>query len=58
MSKAYLNALHEEGSRAEIFEWLCKLDKENDELRAKVKRLEEEAEDAWLAAREHGIGVI
>lgn len=52
MSKAYLNSLYEEGSRKEIFEWLCKLDKENDELRAKVARLEEEAEDAWLEAKE------
>lgn len=37
MSKAYLNALYEEGSRQEIFEWLCRLDKENDELRGKIK---------------------
>lgn len=51
MSKAYLNALSEEGSRAEIFEWLCRIDKENDELRAKVKRLEEEAEELYMELR-------
>lgn len=31
--KAYLNVLYEEGSRKEIFEWLCKVDAENDRLR-------------------------
>lgn len=41
MSKAYLNALYEEGTRKEIFEWLCKLDKENDDLREKLRELEE-----------------
>ena len=37
MAKAYLNALGEEGTREEIFEWLCRVDKECDELRAKIK---------------------
>lgn len=37
MSKAYLNALHEEGTREEIFDWLCKLDAEVDNLRAQLK---------------------
>ena len=31
--KAYLNNLYEEGTRQEIFEWLVKVDKENDEYR-------------------------
>lgn len=37
MSKAYLNALKEEGTKEEIFEWLCRLDKENDELRKELQ---------------------
>lgn len=31
-NKAWLNSLHEEGTREEIFEWLVKVDKENDTL--------------------------
>ncbi len=38
MSKAYLNALYEEGTRAEIFDWLCKLDAECDDLRKQLQR--------------------
>lgn len=38
MSKAYLNALYEKGTRAEIFHWLCKTDAECDELRQQLKR--------------------
>lgn len=37
MSKAYLNALYEEGSRQDIFNWLCRLDAENDELRKQLR---------------------
>lgn len=33
MAKAYLNALYEEGSRADLLEWLVRLDKENDQLK-------------------------
>lgn len=36
MSKAYLNALAEEGSRRELIEWLARLDRENDCLRAEL----------------------
>ena len=39
MTKAYLNALAEEGTRQDLIDWLCKLDAENDELRDEVKRL-------------------
>lgn len=42
MAKAYLNALWEDGNRREIFDWLCKLDAENDQLRADKRRLDEE----------------
>jgi hypothetical protein len=37
MSKAYLNALFEEGLQEKIFDWLCKLDAENDKLRDELK---------------------
>lgn len=37
MSKAYLNNLFEEGTRRELFEWLCRLDKENDKLREMLR---------------------
>ena len=33
MSKAYLNALSEEGSREDLIQWLFRLDEENDKLR-------------------------
>jgi hypothetical protein len=42
MTKAYLNALYEEGTRQEIFEWLCKLDAETDQLTADKRRLDTE----------------
>jgi hypothetical protein len=42
VSKAYLNALYEEGTRKELFEWVCKLDGECDQLRADKRRLDEE----------------
>jgi predicted nuclease with TOPRIM domain len=42
MTKAYLNALYEEGTRKELFEWVCKLDKENDQLRDDKRRLDTE----------------
>ena len=42
MSKAYLNALQEKGSRQEIFEWLCIKDADCDQLRADKRRLDEE----------------
>jgi hypothetical protein len=42
MTKAYLNALYEEGTRKELFEWVCKLDGENDQLRDDKRRLDEE----------------
>lgn len=39
MSKAYLNALAEEGTRQDLIDWLCKLDAENDRLRDAAKAL-------------------
>lgn len=42
MSKAYLNVLYEEGTRKELFEWVCKLDGECDQLRSDKRRLDEE----------------
>lgn len=42
MSKAYLNALSEEGTRQDLIAWLVRLDKENDDLRDKVKLLEKQ----------------
>ena len=39
MSKAYLNALFEEGSRTELFDWLCKLDAERDALRDTLRKV-------------------
>lgn len=44
MTKAYLNALHEEGTRQDLLEWLCKLDGENDALRAQLASANELAE--------------
>lgn len=37
MSKAYLNALYEEGTKQECFDWLCKVDADNDDLRRALK---------------------
>lgn len=50
MSKAYLNALAEEGSRQDLIDWLIKLDKENDELRQKLhgQRVEHRQTDSGL----------
>ena len=44
-SKAYLNALAEEGTRQDLIDWLVKLDSENDALRAQVKALQEQVID-------------
>ena len=38
MTKAYLNALAEEGTRQDLIDWLVKLDAENDALRAKITK--------------------
>ena len=40
MSKAYLNALYEEGTRQEIFDWLVKKDAEVDRLKDEIKKNE------------------
>ncbi len=37
-NKAYLNAIWDEGDKREIFQWLCKLDEENDRLRAELRK--------------------
>ncbi len=39
MSKAYLNALAEEGTRQDLIDWLCKLDAERDYLRDALQRI-------------------
>ncbi len=39
MSKAYLNALAEEGTRQDLIDWLCKLDAENDRLRDALRKI-------------------
>ncbi len=44
-SKAYLNALAEEGTRQDLIDWLVKLDSENDALRAQVKALQKQVID-------------
>lgn len=42
MTKAYLNALAEEGTRQDLIDWLCKLDAENDKLRDGIRELKGE----------------
>jgi hypothetical protein len=37
MSKAYLNALYEEGTKQDCFNFLCKVDAANDRLRDAMK---------------------
>jgi len=39
MTKAYLNALHEEGTREDLMQWVVKLDAEVDDLQARVVEL-------------------
>lgn len=39
MSKAYLNALFEEGTKQDCFDFLCKADAENDRLRTALAGL-------------------
>jgi hypothetical protein len=39
MTKSYLNALYEEGTRNDLFQWVCKLDAENDRLRDALREM-------------------
>ena len=56
MSKAYLNALAEEGTRQDLINWLGKLDAENDELRDTLRTIAAQRSDIvgstaeWMAA--------
>ena len=56
MSKAYLNALAEEGTRQDLMNWLGKLDAENDELRDTLRTIAAQRSDIvgstaeWMAA--------
>ena len=45
MSKAYLNALAEEGTRQDLINWLGKLDAENDELRDTLRTIAAQRSD-------------
>jgi hypothetical protein len=39
MTKAYLNALYEEGTRSDLLHWLVKLDAERDALHASLTHI-------------------
>jgi hypothetical protein len=47
MTKAYLNALHEEGTRQDLMDWVVKLDDEVDTLRDQLARARKALE--WYA---------
>jgi hypothetical protein len=55
MTKAYLNALHEEGTRQDLLEWIIKLDGENDALRAKLASARKALEIAKDAIEFYGL---
>lgn len=44
---AYLNALSEERNPKILFEWVCKLHRENIDLRSRVKELEAQVDEFY-----------